>query len=91
MLGEATMRSFAFAIPAEVIAQEYPKTQREGAMPYQEDRILTRNKEAGNFAYYPHLYLLWPFLNKRSVIYGFQVLTQKIILCFLGGQNFAKF
>ncbi len=91
MLGEATMRSFALATPAEVMAQEYPETQREGAMPYQEDRILTRNKEAGNFAYYPHLYLLCPFLMKRSVIYGFQVLTQKIILCFLGGQNFAKF
>jgi hypothetical protein len=43
------MRSFALATPAEVIAQEYPQTQREGAMPYQEDRILTHNKEAGNF------------------------------------------
>jgi hypothetical protein len=72
MLGEATMWSFALATPAEVIAQEYPQTQREGAMPYQEDRILTRNKEAGNFAHSPLLYLLCPFLkNKRSVIYGF--------------------
>jgi hypothetical protein len=41
------MWSFALATPAEVIAQEYPQTQREGAMPYLEDRILTRNKEAG--------------------------------------------
>jgi hypothetical protein len=71
MLGEAPMRSFALATPAEVIAQEYPQTQREGAMPYQEDITLTRNKEAGNFAHSPHLYLLCPFLNKRSVIYGF--------------------
>jgi hypothetical protein len=67
MLGEATMRSFAFATPAEeVMAQEYPETQREGAMPYQEDRILTRNKEAGNFAHSPHFVPFMPIPKQEE-------------------------